>query len=223
MDKDLELLHQKIDFLTEQVMETKRKQQEWEDLRQDLTPIVSDVFRTAVGELDQISAHFSYEDLLFLIKRLLRNTRTIITVVEQLEGAKDFIQDAGPLTKDMFQSLLHTMNEMEQKGYFVFLNGAMQIVDNIVTSFTEEDVKLLGENVVSILNTVKQLTQPEMMQTIQNALTVYQHINVEPPEKVSMFSLMKEMNDPEVRKGLHTGLTMLKNISADMGKQQKNK
>lgn len=222
MDKDLELLHQKIDFLTEQVMETKRKQQEWEELRQDLTPIASDVFRTAVTELDQISAHFSYEDLIFLIKRLLRNTRTIITVVEQLEGAKDFIQDAAPLTKDVFQSLLHTMNEMEQKGYFVFLNGAMQIVDNIVTSFTEEDVKLLGENVVSILNTVKQLTQPEMMQTIQNALTVYQHINVEPPEKVSMFSLMKELNDPEVRKGLYTGLTMLKNISADMGNQQKD-
>ena len=61
MDKDLELLHQKIDFLTEQVLETKRKQQEWEELRKDLTPIASDVFQTAVTELDQISAHFSYE------------------------------------------------------------------------------------------------------------------------------------------------------------------
>ena len=220
MDKELELLHQKIDFLTEQVMETKRKQREWEELRQDMTPIVSDLFRSTVKELDQVSTYFTYEDLIFLIKRLLRNVRTFNTLFEQLESAKGFLEDAAPLTKDVFQSLLHQLDEFERKGYFTFFSGAMQIMDNVVTSFSEDDIKALGDNVVMILNTVKQLTQPEMMQTIQNVLTVYQHLDVTPPDKVSLFGLMKEMNDPNVRKGIYTGLTMLKNISADMGARQ---
>lgn len=221
MDKDLELLHQKIDFLTEQVMETKRKQKEWEELRQDLTPVVTDVFRTAVKELDEVSAHFSYKDLIFLVKKLLRNTRTLISLFEQLESAKGFMEDAAPLSKDIFQSLLHQMEELDRRGYFVFMKGALQIIDNIVTSFSEEDVKQLGDNVVMILNTVKQLTQPEMMHTIQNVLMVYQHLDVVAPEKVSLFGLLKELNDPQVRKGIYTGLAMLKNISADMGEVHK--
>lgn len=223
MDKELELLHQKIDFLTEQVMVTKRKQKEWEELRQDMTPIVTDLFRSTVKELDEVSTYFTYEDLVYLIKRLLRNTRTLITLFEQLESAKGFLEDAAPLTKDVFQSVMRQMEELEQKGYFTFIKGAKQIADNVVTSFSEKDVKALGDNIVLILDTVKQLTQPEMMQTIQNVLTVYQHVNVEPPEKVSLFGLMKELNDPDVRKGLHSGLTILKNISTDLGKQGNNK
>ena len=45
MDKDLELLHKKIDFLTDQVMQTQRRQREMEELRQDLTPIATDLFK----------------------------------------------------------------------------------------------------------------------------------------------------------------------------------
>ena len=37
------------------------------------------------------------------------------------------------------------------------------IADRVVTEFTEEDVKALGDNVVTILNAVKEMTQPEVM------------------------------------------------------------
>ena len=72
---------------------------------------------------------------------------------------------------------------------------------------------------VSILNTVKQLTQPEMLNAIQNALTIYKNIEVKPPEKISVFGLVKELNSPEVRKGIATGLAILKNISINMEAQ----
>ena len=223
MDKDLALLHQKIDFLTEQVMITQRRQREMEELRQDLTPIASDLFKTAVEELDEVAPYFGYEDILFLLKKLLRNTRTLISLFEQLESARGFFEDAAPLTKAMFDSLLEKLDEMEKKGYFTFFNGALEVVDRIVTSFTEEDVKQFGENVVLILNTVKQLTQPEMMQTVQNALAIYQNIDVVPPEKISIFGLAKELNDPEVRRALATGLAILKKIAANMAQQQQAK
>ena len=47
-------------------------------------------------------------------------------------------------------------------------------MDQVVTSFGEEDVKQLGDNVVLILNTVKSLTQPEMLNLV-NGLTAGFH------------------------------------------------
>ena len=71
----------------------------------------------------------------------------------------------------------------------------------------------MGENIVLIMDTVKQLTQPEMLNTVQNALAIYKNFNVSPPEKVSLFGLVKEINDPQVRRALATGLAILKNVS----------
>ncbi|NOY58253.1 MAG: DUF1641 domain-containing protein [Calditrichaeota bacterium] len=223
MDKDLELLHQKIDFLTEQVMVTQRRQKEMEDLRHDLTPIASDLFKTVVEELDEVAPYFSYEDLIFLVKKLLRNTRTLIALFENIESATDFFKDAAPLSKAVFQSAVESFDTMERKGYFMFVKGAQEVIDEIVTSFSKQDVKHFGENVVLILNTVKQLTQPEMLNAIQNALTIYKNIEVKPPEKISVFGLMKELNSLEVRKGIATGLAILKNISINMEAQSRLK
>ncbi len=67
---------------------------------------------------------------------------------------------------------MNSLAELEQKGYFTFARGGMRIVDNVVTSFTEDDVNRLGDNVVLILNTVKDMTQPEIMNFVRNTLLV---------------------------------------------------
>jgi uncharacterized protein YjgD (DUF1641 family) len=88
------------------------------------------------------------------------------------------------------------LDEYDRKGYFQFIKELQGIADNVVTSFSAEDVKLLSDNIVTILNTVKNLTQPEMLQAINNALAVYKNINFEINGKVSFFSLMKDLNSP---------------------------
>jgi len=102
VDKDLELLHSKIDFLTEQVMETQRRQRELEELWKDLTPVVTDLFNTAVEELDEISPYFGYEDLLYLVKKLLRNMRSLTALFDKVEGAQDFFCRYGSIVQGDF-------------------------------------------------------------------------------------------------------------------------
>ncbi len=214
MEKDLQLLHKKIDFLTEQVMITQQRQKKWDELGKELTPIISDVYKSTVQELDEIAPHFSSEDLFFFIKKLLRNIRSISGLFDQLESATDLIKDTTPLSKEMFQTVLHQLNEMEQKGYFIFFKETLQIVDRIVSTYSEQDVRKLGENIILILDTVKQLTQPEILRIVQNVITVYRNLDTDLPKETSMLALLKEMSNPEVRRGIMTGLVILKNISA---------
>ena len=56
----------------------------------------------------------------------------------------------------------------------------MQIADNVVTSFTEEDVRKLGDNAVLILKTVKDLTQPEIMGLVR-AIVAESEVEVSKP------------------------------------------
>ncbi len=76
-----------------------------------------------------------------------------------------------------------------------------------------EDVRALGDNAVTILNTVKSLTQPDMLNAINNAVSVYKKLDIEIEENVSYFQLFKRMNTPEMRNGIAFGIKFLKSLA----------
>jgi uncharacterized protein YjgD (DUF1641 family) len=84
-------------------------------------------------------------------------------------------------------------------------------MDQIVTNFTEEDVRQLGENVVLILQTVKEMTQPEIMQLLSSTASVMRDEAI--PEDVSMLYLLRQMRDPAVKRGLAKTLNVLRTVS----------
>jgi uncharacterized protein YjgD (DUF1641 family) len=180
-----------------------------------------DVYETAVTELEEVHDHIKTGDIVHLGKKLLRNVNNLNRTFDQLESTRDFLRDVSPLVRESIIDLMNKMDEFDRKGYFQFIKELQKAGDNVVTSFTPNDVKLLGENIVTILNTIKNLTQPDMLGAINNAIAVYKNIDVKVEEKVSLFSLMKEVNSPEVKRGLAVGLKFLKNL-ASLEENQKN-
>ena len=209
----LQDIHQKLDILTEQMQATQRRQREFEELKQDLTLIGKDMFNAAVEELEDVAPYFDTQDLVHLLKKLLRNTRNLTGLLNQLEGAEDLFRDLKPLGKQIFDEVLETLDEFDKKGYFEFLRESFQIIDTVITSFSVEDVRLLRENVTSILLTVKGMTQPEMLQTINNALSFFKKMDIKVDQNISYFRIMKEMNNPEVKQGVLFMLEFLKNMA----------
>jgi uncharacterized protein YjgD (DUF1641 family) len=211
-DVTLVELNQKVDslstqmaFLTEQARIVERQRQERAELVRDMTPIVNDAYRLLVDQLEEVQEYIDLNDLLRLIKRLLRNGRNLEKILDQVESMMDLIDTMGPLTDDAFSKAVDTLQEMEHKGYFVFARGGARIIDNVITSFSEEDVNRLGDNVVLILNTVKDMTQPEIMNFVRNTLLVAEG-EIEKPVDISYRGLLRQMQDPAVRRGL--ALTM---------------
>ena len=215
MDKDLELLHQKIDFLTEQMQETQRRQREMEELWKDLTPVLTDLFNTAVEELDEISPYFSYEDLIHLVKKMLRNIRSLTVLFEKVEGAQDLARDLVPLSKDMFDEVLGRLDALERRGYFRFMKATFGVVDDIVAKNSEEDVRRLGDTIIAMIDIVKEFAQPHMLASLQKAAATVRDIQVDIPKK-STFGLMRQMLDPDTRRALSVGLTIMKQVGAKL-------
>jgi uncharacterized protein YjgD (DUF1641 family) len=87
-------------------------------------------------------------------------------------------------------------------------------LDNVVGEFTVEDVHLLANNLVAILQTVKNLTQPEVLQSINNAVEIYKKIDFDSVEEYTFWKAFREVNKPEMRRGLGFLIKFLRNLSA---------
>ncbi len=213
-------INRKLDLILEEIDLQRRHRREMEDLKEDLTRVGKDLFQTAVVELEEVHDSLNTGDMLALAKKLLRNVSTISKTIEQLESLRDFLQDFAPISRESIIDLMYKLDEYDRKGYFQFLKELGTIMDNIVTSFTVDDVKALGDNIVTILNTVKNLTQPDMLQAINNAVNVYKKLDIEVDENISYFTLFKRANTPEMRRGLAFAIKFLKNL-AELSEENK--
>lgn len=210
----LDALDRKLDLVLAEVEEVRRIRREVEELKDDLARVGKDLFHTAVNELEEVAPFVRTGDFTELAKRLVRNVNTLNELLVQLEGAREFLTDATPLARELFHDGLARLDDLDRKGYFAMGRELGRALDNVVTNFTVEDVRLLSDNLVAILSTVKNLTQPEMLQAINNAVEVYKKIDFDAVEEFSLWHAFKEVNKPEMRRGLGFLIVFLRNLSA---------
>ena len=205
---DLETLHQKIDLISEQLEAQQRRQMELQELQQDLIPVVNHMIKLSIDELAEIGTEFQLEDLFFLLKRVLRNTRLIRRLMDMVEGGAGLIDELTPIGNQAFSTTVETLDRLEREGYFSFAQEGWKILERIVSEFNEEDVRALGDNIVTILTTVRKMTQPEVLALANNAISA-----ISPQEEVkdiSTLRLIRELGDPRVRRGMARLLNMVK-------------
>lgn len=210
----LDEINAKLNVILEETELQRQRRREMEDLKDDFMRVAKDVYQTAVVELEDVHDYLKTGDVMHLAKKLLRNVNTLAATIEQLESLRDFLSDAAPLVRETFRDVMERLDELDRKGYFAFAKELAKVVDNIVTSFSKEDVKALGDNIVTILNTVKSMTQPDILHAVNNALTVYKKLDMGVTADVSLLSLLKELNTPEARKGLAFAIRFLKSIAS---------
>jgi uncharacterized protein YjgD (DUF1641 family) len=210
LEEKLELIGERLGYVTEQIEEMEARRRQWDELRHDMAPIATEVYQMAAQELDEIKDFAAPEDLLRLVKHLARNLRNLEALLGQLESLSELARDVTPLTHQMVLGAMESLDRFERRGYFAFAQGGLEVLDRVVTSFSQEDVRQLGDNIVLILNTVKEMTQPEIMQLL--ARTAHSVREAE-PEEIGLLRFMWRMRDPQVRRGLSRVLAALRSMS----------
>jgi len=191
----------------------RRTRDEIQDLKEDLSIVVKDVFKTTVLEMEEISPYINNGELVDLLKRSTRNIGTFNKLLMQLESIQDFITDATPIGKEVLNDSIAQLQVFQEKGYFEYAKELGSILDNITENFSPEDVRLLADNIVTILQTVKNLTQPDMLKAIDNAAAIFKHLDPNEVEEYSLWRVIKEVNSPEMRRAWGLFYTFLKNLT----------
>ena len=86
----------------------------------------------------------------------------------------------------------------------------------MVTSFDRDDLEALGDNIVLILETVREMTQPELMGLMRN--TLHDIGDQECPTRPRRcFALLKRLRTTEARMGLHRLVKLLETLGSAEG------
>jgi uncharacterized protein YjgD (DUF1641 family) len=208
MDASLQELNQKIDLLTtqvaylsEQAQLVERQRLERAELVRDITPLANQAFELAVEQLEEVQEYIDLDDLLRLFKRVLRNGRNLEKMLDQLEGLADLVETLSPLADDAFGKAVDIMAGLEAKGYFGFARGGVKLMDNIVSSLSEEELSQIGVFSSNTLDEVKR--------------------EIGRPVDVSYRGLVKQVRDPAVRRGLALTLRVMQVIGNQAANEAK--
>jgi len=218
LEAKLDTMSEQLDLVVEELREQRLRRQQWDELRTDLSPIAAEAMTLASNELESVQEFVQPQDMLRLLRRILRNTKNIEDGMARYESLMDLLDTTGPLASEAFTKMLTSLEDFEQRGYFEFANAGLGVVDRVVTAYSKEDVEALGDNVVQMLDIVKNLTQPEMLAVATRMLDAVQRqqaaAELEPAEPPGLFALAGQMRDPEVRRGLARALNTFKVVSA---------
>lgn len=185
MENELTLIHQKLDYLTSQLEAQRQQQEVLNEMVQDAMPVVNHMVKLSIDELAEIGTEFQLEDLTFLLKRVLRDTRLLVGLLDQVEAVAELAEEGQVMGKRIFHQVAMELDRMEREGYFDFARAGWSVADRAVKEFKAEDLESAG---VRMLGAFKE----------------------EPPERVSMFALLRALGDPKVRRGLYRSLNLLK-------------
>ena len=206
-------LNQKVDLLLEYVNEQRLKSAAIDDLIADVSIIGKDIYDSTVSALDDREVAIDPNELRELGVQAIKNIGNFNTMLASMSSIMDLMKDVGPIANEILIDSTKKLHEFEQKGYFDFMREFGRVIDNIVTHYTPEDAGMLADNIVVIMDTVKNLTQPEMLQSVNNAVKVFSSIEVDNIPEYSVWKLMREMNKPEMKRAIGFFMTFMKNLS----------
>jgi uncharacterized protein YjgD (DUF1641 family) len=211
--KQIEELNQKVDTILEYVNQQRLKSQAVDDLVADVSIIGKDAYDSTVKALDEHEVVLDPDQLRELGIRVAQNVGNFNTLLDTMGSAMDLMKDVGPIANEVIIDTTKKLHEFEQKGYFEFMKEMGAIMDTIVTHYGVDDVRLLADNVVTILDTVKNLTQPDVLKSIDTAVKVFSNMETEDVPEYSIFRVMREINKPEMKKAWGFLFTFMKNMT----------
>jgi uncharacterized protein YjgD (DUF1641 family) len=187
MDAGLSILTEKLDYLTEQFELQRRRQDDMNELIQDVIPVVNHMVKLSIKELAEVGNEFELNDLLFLFKRFLRDTRMLIKLLDQVETVAELADEGQKMGKRIFHQVTMELDRLEREGHFDFARAGGRVADRFIHEFKARDIDALGERMIAAIKT-------------------------QPPKTISLPALARKFNDPAVKRGLFRMLNLLKAV-----------
>ncbi len=213
--EQIERMSLQLDIIVAETLAQQQAREKWVELSDTLVPVTRGAMDVATRELDDLSDEVTADDLVRFARTAARSLPKLEALMAQLDSLSELLHTLNSLSGAAMGKATDMLAVADEKGYFAFAREGSKIADRVVTEFSEEDVQALGDNVVTILNAVKEMTQPEVMGLVQRTAGSVQDVEDSPMEPPSLFALLKSMRDPQTRRGLGKVMAMLHTVGEE--------
>ncbi|MFM2418023.1 MAG: hypothetical protein RL385_2746 [Pseudomonadota bacterium] len=129
---------------------------------------------------------------------------------ERQRSQEALVDAAMPIVKEMMESAMGPLDALDKQGVFRFGRELLRVGERVVKGYGPEDVRAFGDAVVGILDTVRALTQPEVLALASDAGRVIQH--AEDVEPVGLIGMMRAARTDDVQRGMAVMLEVVRHL-----------
>lgn len=209
-----ELLVKRLENLERQVAPLAAFAQAAGELREEIAPRINEAVQALIVQLADIESDFQFEDLLYLLKKLMRNIGTLNYVLDQTRNLVDFAQTAEPLLKNSVPQVIAFLDGLEQAGVFRLLSIATDILRKIGSTVSPEDMHQIGDGIVRLVGVLQRLTAPAAIDVLERVADVPARVDLGSARPVGLWGMVGAMGDPDVQKGLGVLMEFTKGLGA---------
>jgi len=215
LQKQINEINEKLDEILVCATQQRLRSATMDDLLADLSIIGKDAFHSTVAELDKQGIELNVDDLKYLLFKVIKNLDKFTNTLSAFESVYDLLHDVGPVAREVIIDFIKKLHQLEQKGYFSFFTEMVKVMDKVITHYDVKDLKNLSDNVIILLDTVKNITQPDVLNALNNAVNTYHKLDIENIPEYSVWKVMREIRTPEMKRGMGFLITFLKNLSSE--------
>lgn len=211
-----ELIVHRLDQLESQIQPVTAFAKAASELREELAPRLNEAVSALITELADVEADFRMEDLIFLVKKLMRNINNMNFALDQFKNLVDFALIAEPLLKTSVPQLISYVDHLEQNGVFRLITVGSEVLKKVGSTYSVEDMRQIGDGLVHFIGILKKLTAPAALDLLDRAADLPARMDVSRAQPVGFWGVIGAMGDKEIQQGigvlmeLTKGLAMLK-------------
>lgn len=208
----IEELDRKLDFIVGELESLRLFRNNVEDLAADLSLVGKYAMRDAVKAFG--TADLQPAEIISLFKSLLANADLFETVIQQLQSAADFAQDAQPILRDGMRRVVQVSQLLEERGYFDALSAGTRVGDALIRSHSAEDWSQIAASVPQLVGFLREVTKPEVLEALEAIIRGFGRVQATMDVDKSVFAILRDLNSKEARRGIAILVEFLKVIGA---------
>lgn len=201
-------LDRKLDFIIEELASLKRLRENVEDLAADLSMVGKSAMKDAVEAFG--TADLRPLEIMGLFKAALANAQLFERVIQHLQSATDFIEDAQPIMQDGMRRMIHVTQAMHEKGYFDAVSAGIRVSDALIQSHSADDWRQVEASVPQLVGFLRELTKPEVLQALEAIIHGFGKVQATMDVNKSVVALVRDLNSADARRGVAILVEFLK-------------
>jgi len=197
-----EQILERLDRIEAQLAPISQSASSLQELREDLIPLSGQAFRLVTRELEDIESGFQLEDLLAMVKRMLRSVKHMTFTLEQLENIVDFVTTIEPLLKSAVPQIINYLDDLEQRGVLRIITSMLDVRAKIAEAYNPEDIDQIGDGAVAALGLAKKLSDPKTVEFLEKLAELPSRVDLEGAKPIGPFGMLGALSSKEARQGL---------------------
>jgi len=150
------------------------------------------------------------ERLAHIEARLDTLSQQISWLVERQKKSEELFTEATPILRAVMTTATARLDDLEKRGFFSVAQELLRVGERVVERYGAQDVQALGDAIVDILETVRALTQPEVLAIAGEATSAIQHVNTVEP--LGILGMVKATRDDNVQRGMAVMMDVMRHV-----------